>query len=56
SKDQLEAETKLRKEILTAMRDQGIRDYVSVSRIFQAYLIDPKQIIENLGDIRKVLK
>jgi len=56
TKDQLDSELKVRKQILTAMMEQGVRDYVSVSRIFQTYQIDPKLIIENLGDIRKVLK
>jgi flagellar protein FlaI len=46
----------MRKQILNAMHEQGIRDYISVARIFQAYHIDPKPVIENLGDLSKVLK
>lgn len=55
-RDQLDAEIRARRDVLRAMHEQEIRDYISVSRIFQAYHIDARQVLENLADLRKVLK
>ncbi|MEN6611051.1 MAG: type II/IV secretion system ATPase subunit [Methanoregulaceae archaeon] len=55
-RDQLDAEIHARRDVLRAMHEQEIRDYISVSRIFQAYHIDARQVLENISDLRKVLK
>ncbi|MCX6694492.1 MAG: type II/IV secretion system ATPase subunit [Methanomicrobiales archaeon] len=56
SKDDLLREVEARKQILKAMGDQKITDYISTSRIFQAYAISPKKVLGSLGDIRKSLE
>lgn len=56
SRDQLDAEIRARRDVLRAMHDQEIRDYISVSRLFQTYHIDARKVLDNLSDLRKVLK
>jgi flagellar protein FlaI len=55
TREQLEHEIATRKRILEAMREQGIRDYIRVSRIFQAYQTDPAHILAEIGNLVKVL-
>lgn len=54
SREDLENEIGKRKAVLTAMKDQGIRDYISVSRIFQLFYIDPAKVLGAIADLRKV--
>ncbi|MDD1716024.1 MAG: type II/IV secretion system ATPase subunit [Methanolinea sp.] len=56
SRERFEQEIATRKRILEAMQQQGIVDYIRVSRIFQAYSIDPAQVIRHLDDLAKVLE
>jgi flagellar protein FlaI len=55
SSDDLQREILKRGKILLAMKEQGVKDYVSVSQIFQAYVIKPDEVMENLGDLRKLV-
>lgn len=55
SRERLDEEVRVRKEILTAMHGQGIRDYVRSARIFQAYSIDARRVLDNIRDLSQVL-
>lgn len=56
SRERFEQEIATRKRILEAMQQQGIIDYIRVSRIFQAYSIDPAQVIRHLDNLAQVLE
>ncbi len=56
SKEQLDQEISTRKKILDAMQHQNLIDYQSVSRIFHAYSINPRHVIENLENLSQVLE
>jgi len=56
SRDQIEGEIRIRKQILEAMQKQGIYDYISVASLFHLFSIDRKQVIENVSDLRKVFR
>jgi archaeal flagellar protein FlaI len=53
--DELQQEILNRGKILLAMRDQGVKDYITVSQIFQAYAIKPGEVMERLGDLRTLM-
>ena len=55
TKDQLDNEIAVRKNILNEMRKQEIRDYVSVAMLFHAFHIDPEKVLANIADLRKVI-
>jgi flagellar protein FlaI len=55
STEDLEKEILKRGKILLAMKDQGVRDYISVSRIFQSYAIKPEEVMEKLGDLKGLI-
>lgn len=55
TRDQLDQEVQIRKNVLDAMKKQGIKDYISVASLFHSYHIDAKNVIANIGDLRKVL-
>lgn len=56
SREQLEQEIFTRKRILDAMEKQKIIDYKQVSKIFHAYSINPRHVIENLENLSRVLE
>ncbi len=56
TRDQLESEISTRKNILEAMKKQGIRDYVSVASLFHAYYIDAPKVLANVADLHKVIQ
>jgi archaeal flagellar protein FlaI len=56
SRDQLESEISIRKNILEAMKKQGIRDYISVASLFHAYYIDAPKVLGSLTDLCKVIR
>jgi flagellar protein FlaI len=56
TREQLESEISVRKSVLIAMQNQGIRDYVSVASLFHFYNIDAGKVIANIADLRKVLQ
>jgi len=55
STEDLEKEILKRGKILLAMKEQGVKDYISVSRIFQSYAIKPDEVMENLGDLSRLI-
>jgi len=56
TRDQLESEITTRKNILEAMKKQGIKDYILVASLFHAYYIDAPKVLANLADLRKVIQ
>jgi flagellar protein FlaI len=56
TRDQLESEISTRKNILEAMKKQGIRDYRSVASLFHAYYIDAPKVLGSLADLCKVIQ
>ncbi|MDD1668893.1 MAG: type II/IV secretion system ATPase subunit [Methanomicrobiales archaeon] len=53
--EDLEKEILNRGKILLAMKEQGMKDYISVSQVFQSYAIKPGEVMENLGDLRRLV-
>jgi len=56
TREQLESEIQLRKNLLIEMKKQDIRDYVSVATLFHAYSIDPANVLTHIADLRKVIQ
>ena len=56
SRDQIDVEIRIRKQILEAMQKQGIYDYISVASLFHLFNIDRQQVVDNLSDLRKVFR
>jgi flagellar protein FlaI len=56
SKEELEKEISVRKRILEAMQRQKIIDYISVSKIFQTYNIDPNRVTAAVDDLTELLQ
>jgi len=56
SREQLEQEVATRKRILDAMERQKIIDYIAVSRVFQAYNINPRHVLENVENLSRILE
>ena len=56
TREQLEADITIRKNLLEEMRKQGIIDYISVASLFHAYSIDAKEVIANISDLRMVIQ
>ena len=52
----LEEELRTRKRVLLAMHEQGIRDYRAVSRVVQAYTIDPGRVLASLDDLGGLIR
>jgi flagellar protein FlaI len=55
TREQLDAEVEVRKRLLMAMHEQRIRDYRTVSRIFQNYYIDASTVMDHLDDLRRAI-
>jgi flagellar protein FlaI len=56
TREQLESEIGIRKNVLLAMQKQGINDYISVASLFHSYNIDARKVLANIADLRKVLQ
>ena len=56
SRDQIDSEIRIRKQILEAMQKQGIYDYISVASLFHLFNIDRQKVVDNLSDLRKVFR
>lgn len=56
TREQLESEIGIRKNVLLAMQKQGINDYISVASLFHSYNIDASKVLANIADLRKVLQ
>ena len=46
----------MRKRLLIAMHTQRIRDYRTVTQIFQGYYIDPESIMVHIDDLRQAVQ
>jgi len=55
STEDLEREILMRRKILLAMKEQGVKDYISVSQVIQAYAIKPGEVMESLTDLRRLM-
>jgi flagellar protein FlaI len=55
TREQLESEIGIRKNVLMAMQNQGIKDYISVATLLHAYNIDARKVLANIADLRKVI-
>jgi len=56
TREHLEEEIRTRREILLAMHNQDIKDYISVASLFHAYSINPKGVLASIADLRKVFQ
>jgi flagellar protein FlaI len=56
SREVLEHEIEVRKKILLAMQAQRIIDYVSVSRIFHTYYIEPDKVLASMDNLNRLLQ
>jgi flagellar protein FlaI len=56
TREQLESEIGIRKNVLVAMQKQGIKDYISVASLFHSYNIDARKVLANIADLRKVFQ
>ena len=56
TREQLESEIGLRRNLLEAMQKQGIKDYISVASLFHSYNIDARKVLANISGLRKVLQ
>jgi flagellar protein FlaI len=56
TREQLESEIQLRKNLLEEMMKQGVRDYISVATLFHAYYIDPRNVLAHIADLRQVIQ
>lgn len=55
TREKLDEEIAVRKRLLIAMHEQRIRDYRSVTRIFQGYYIDPAGVMAHIDDLRQAI-
>ncbi len=56
TREQMESEIGIRKNVLEAMQKQGIKDYISVASLFHTYNIDSRKVLANIADLRKVFQ
>ena len=56
SRSQLEDELQIRRKILLAMLEQGIRDYRAVARIVQIYAIEPDRVLTSLDNLGELIR
>jgi flagellar protein FlaI len=56
SREQLDIEIQIRKNLLDEMKKQGIRDYISVATLFHAYNIDPANVLTHIADLHQVIQ
>ncbi len=56
TREQLESEINIRKNVLVAMQKQGIADYISVASLFHTYNIDARKVLTNIDDLRRVIQ
>ena len=55
TRDQLDTEIAVRKNLLEEMRRQEIRDYISVASLFHNYHINRADVLAHIADLRQVL-
>jgi len=56
SGDQIESELRLRRQVLEAMQQQGMYDYISVASIIHVFHINRQKVIGNISDLKKVIR
>lgn len=56
NRTQLDEELKIRRSVLLAMHEQGIRDYRAVARIIQAFAIDRDRVLASLDDLGRLIR
>ncbi|OPX64206.1 MULTISPECIES: type II/IV secretion system ATPase subunit [unclassified Methanoregula] len=56
TREKLDSEIQVRKNLLEEMKKQGIRDYISVATVFHAYNIDPANVLAHIADLRRVIQ
>ena len=56
TRDQLDTEIAVRKNLLDEMHRQGLRDYISVASIFHNYHINRADVLAHIADLRQVLQ
>ncbi|HUH79128.1 MAG TPA: type II/IV secretion system ATPase subunit [Methanoregula sp.] len=56
TREQLESEIAIRKQLLEELKKQEITDYISVASIFHAYHIEKEKVLASIADLRKVLQ
>jgi archaeal flagellar protein FlaI len=56
SRTRLDEEMQIRRSVLLAMQNQGIKDYRSVARIIQAFTIEPDRVLASLDDLGRLIR
>ncbi|KUK61438.1 MAG: Uncharacterized protein XE10_1399 [Methanoculleus marisnigri] len=56
SRTRLDEELRIRRAVLLAMAEQGIRDYRAVARIIQAFTIDRDRVLASLDDLGGLIR
>jgi flagellar protein FlaI len=56
TRSRLEEELQIRRNVLLAMREQGIKDYRIVARIIQTCAIRPDRVLASLGDLGGLIR
>ena len=56
SRTRFDEELQIRRKILLAMQEQGLRDYRAVARIIQAFAIEPERVIASIDDLRGLIR
>jgi flagellar protein FlaI len=56
SRTRLDEELRIRRTVLVAMGEQGIRDYRAVARIIQAFTIDRDRVLASLDDLGGLIR
>ncbi|MCX6696368.1 MAG: ATPase, T2SS/T4P/T4SS family, partial [Methanoregula sp.] len=55
TREKLDYEIGIRKQLLDEMRRQGIIDYISAASLFHSFNIDREKVLANILDLKKVL-
>jgi flagellar protein FlaI len=56
SRTQLDEELRIRRSVLLAMHEQGIKDYRAVARIIQAFAIDRDRVLASLDGLGRLIR
>ncbi|MDD1728467.1 MAG: type II/IV secretion system ATPase subunit [Methanospirillum sp.] len=54
SREALLEEMERRKQVLNAIKDQDLRDYIRFTKIIQAYYIDKERVFDNINDLSRI--
>jgi len=56
SRSRLEEELRIRRTVLLAMHEQGIRDYRAVARIIQTWTVQRDRVLASLDDLGELIR